>query len=227
MDGAFGYQSLSDLLATPSPTQSKDQTMKANQLPMLLLALIMTLSTGLPVLAQDDGADDQPRERNRDRGNDWRERWENMSEEERAELRKRFEDRRAEMEKQRSEQLRERLEMTEEDFGLIAPMIQKVQGLVRERDMVSRGGGRGGPGQRGGGSFGIELSDEGKAVSEAMTKLREAVENNKKGDIKDALSKLRKARAAMDKLVKDAREELRGVCTPKWEGEFVVMGLLD
>ena len=29
------------------------------------------------------------------------------------------------------------------------------------------------------------------------------------------------------KNVKEAREELRGVCTAKWEAEFVIMGLLD
>jgi len=191
--------------------------MNTSRFSMLVLTLMMTFTMGLPAVAQERGdGEDRPRER-RERGGDWRERWENMSEEEREEFRKRMEERRAEYEKRRSEQLRERLDMSEEDFELIYPMIQKVQGLLREREMTTRGG-------RG---FGGELSDEGKAVAEAMGELRQAIEDDNKGDIKDALAKLRKARGAHEAKVKEAREELRSVCTANWEGEFVVMGLLD
>lgn len=192
---------------------------------LLIVMLLLTMS--LPAIAQDRG---DRGDRGGDRG-DWRQRWENASEEEREqmreEMRARMQERIAEREKEQAQELRERMEISEDEFEILAPMIQKVRALVRERDMVSRGGGRGAPGERGGGGFGVELTDPGKAVSEAMAELRQAIEDDNSGDIKDALSKLRKARAAMDALVKEAREELRGVCTAKWEAEFVVMGLLD
>ena len=200
--------------------------MTTTRFSMLALALLMVFAMGLPAAAQERGGDEaRPTERERDRGQNWRERWENMSEEEREQMRKRMEERRAEYEKRRNEQLRERLDISEEDFELVQPLMQRVQTLLREREMTTRSGRSS---QRGGGfGSGGELTDEGKAVAEAMGELRQAVADDNKGDIKDALGKLRKARAAHDKKVSEAREELRSVCTAKWEGEFVVMGLLD
>lgn len=196
------------------------------RLPLLLL-VTMSLTLALPATAQDRGGD-----RGNDRRGDWRERWENMSEEEREALRERMEERRAEMEKRRSEQMREQLGMNEEEFELINPMIEKVRTLMREREMAGRGGGQGRAGRRGGfggggGDAEQDQSPEVKAATEAMASLRQAIEDEDKGDIKAALAKLRKARAAMDAKVKTAREELRGVCTPQWEAELVVMGVLD
>ncbi|MFN3167802.1 MAG: hypothetical protein ACE37H_12135 [Phycisphaeraceae bacterium] len=192
----------------------------------VLSVLMLALAVTSPALAQDRGGDG---DRGGDR-NDWRERWENASEEEREqmreEFRKRMEERRAEYEKQQAEQLRERLEMSEEDYEIIGPMIAKVRSAMRERDMATRGAGRD-RGGRGGNPFGGEQSDEAKAASEAMAELRQAIEDDNSGDIKKALGKLRKARAALDKAVTDAREELRSVCTAKWEAQFVVMGVLD
>ena len=60
-----------------------------------------------------------------------------------------------------------------------------------------------------------------------MTTLREAMEKEDDKAIKSGLKKLRESRDAMDKSVSDAREELRSICSAKWEAEFVVMGLLD
>lgn len=196
-------------------------------MPLAMIGLLM-VSMSLPVFAQDRGEErGQERGQDRERGGDWRERWENMSDEEKEAMRERMRQRMAEREQQQSEDLRERLEMSEEDFEAIAPMIKKVRDLSREREMVTRGGGRGTPGQRSGGDFGVELSDSAKAASEAMAELRQAIADDDKGDIKSALGKLRKARTAMDKALKEAREELRSVCSAKWEAEFVVMGLLD
>lgn len=192
-----------------------------------LFIVMMMMSLSLPALSQDRG------DREGDRGSraEMRERWENASEEEREEMReemrKRMEERRAENAKEQAKEMRERLEMSEEDFELISPMIDKVRTAMRERDMATRGGGRGGPGQRGGGSFGIEQSENGKAASEALAELRQAIEDDDAGDIKSSLAKLRKARAGLDKTLKDAREELRSVSSAKWEAEFVVMGVLD
>lgn len=191
----------------------------------LMLIVVLTVTVSAPVAAQDrgDGGNDRASERDGDRrgDRDRRQRWEDMSEEEREEMRKRMEERRAEYEKRRSEEMRERLGMSEDEFEIINPMIDKVRGLMRERQMAS--------GNRGRGFFGGsgEVSDEAKSASEAMAELRQAIEDDNKGDIKDALEKLRRARTAMDAKIKEAREELRSVLTPKWEASLVVMGVLD
>lgn len=186
---------------------------------MALVTLFLTMA--LPCTAQERGGEDRADRGDRGDRNDRRQRWEDMSEEERDALRKRFEERRAEQEKRRQAELKERLEMSDDEFEVISPLIEKVRTVIREREMV-----RSSRNRRGGG-FGTELSKPAQAVTEAMAELRQATEDDNAGDIKDALGKLRKSRAAMDKLVKDAREELRGVCTAKWEAEFVIMGLLD
>lgn len=198
------------------------------QLPLLLIVLL-GFAMAPAAFAQDRGGDDGER---RDRGREWRERWENASEQEREEMReemrKRMEERRAEYEKQQAEQMRESLGMSAEEFEVISPLIANVRSAMRERDMAMRGGGGRGPGDRGGrGGFGGEQSDDAKAASEAMAELRQAIEDKSSGDIKNALIKLREARAALDKKVTDAREELRGVCTAQWEAQFVLMGVLD
>jgi len=160
-----------------------------------------------------------------------------MSEEDRNALIKRMEERRAEFEKQQATELQERLKMTPEDYDAISPLITKIRNLSRERDAAFRSSGRGGFGgggggfggfaDRGGSGFGPEQSESSKSASEALAELRQAIEDKNTGDIKNALIKLRKARTAIDTALKEAREELRGVCTPLWEAEFVVMGLLD
>lgn len=189
---------------------------------MTIVALLLTIA--LPLTAQERGGGDGADRGDRAERGDRRQRWEDMSEEERDALRKRFEERRAEFEKQRKTELKEKLEMSDDEFEVINPLIEKVQSAIRERDMVANSrGGRGGFGQRGG----AELSKPAKAVTEAMAELRQAIEDDNTGDIKDALAKLRKSRAAMETIVTEAREELRAVCTAKWEAEFVVMGLLD
>lgn len=206
----------------------------------LRVALLLALIAAVPAAGQERGEDRGGNDRV-----DWRQRWENATEEEREqmreEFRKRMEERRVESEKQQAEQVRERMGMSAEDFEIIGPMIAKVRNAMRERDMVTRGtAGRGGPGDRGssrggdrGGDRGAppafigETSENLKAATEAMAELRQAIEEDNAGDIKSSLAKLRKARTALDQAVAAAREELRSVCTAKWEAEFVVMGVLD
>lgn len=201
-------------------------------LPVLVVVLF---AMAVPAMAQDGGERGQDRGADRegardrgdrgDRGN-WRERWENMSDEEREAMRKQIEARRAEMEERRSEALRERLGISKEDFEAVTPLIEKVRGAVREHEAIGRMSQRGDVGGRGLRAP-AEQSAHAKAAGEAMQRLREAIEDDNTSDIKSALTKLRTARAGMDKTLKDAREELRSVCTPKWEAEFVMMGLLD
>jgi len=191
----------------------------------LMLLFTFILATAVPCAAQErDGGDRAERGERGDR-NDRRQRWEDMSEEDREALRKRFEERRAEFAKRQNEALKAQLEMSDDEFEVVNPLIDKVRTVTRERDMVgnARGFGRRG----GGGARGVELSEPAQAINQAMAELRQAIEDDNTADIKDALAKLRRSRAEMDKLVKDAREELRAVCTAKWEAEFVVMGLLD
>lgn len=195
------------------------------RLPLTLLFMI-TMALPLSAVAQEG-------EGNRDRGSraEMRERWENASEEEREqmreEMRKRFEERNAERSKQQAEALRERLGMTEEDYEAIAPLIGNVRNLLREREQATRGSRAGQRGGRTGGADTSNMSDRAKAVTGAMATLREAMEKEDDKAIKSGLKKLRDSRAAMDKAVSEAREELRSICSAKWEAEFVVMGLLD
>lgn len=195
----------------------------AQRLPLLFIVMLM-MSLSLPAMSQERGG--QEGDRN-DRAA-LRERWENASEEEREEMREemrqRMQARRDQNAKRQAEQMRQRLGISEEDFELIGPMIDKVRSAMRERDRANRGSN--GPGQRGG-RFGGEQSESGKAASEALAKLRQAIADDNVGDIKSSLAKLRKARAVLDKTLMDAREELRAVSSAKWEAEFVVMGLLD
>lgn len=203
-----------------------DGTMKKWTQNLALVAFVTCIfAMALPATAQERGGEDRADRGERGQRDDRRQRWENMSEEEREEMRQRFAERRAEAEKERTERMKEQLGMSDDEFEVISPLIEKVRTAIREREMVSstrntRGG------QRGGG-FDGELSEPAVAATEALAELRQAIEDDNAGDIKDALAKLRKSRAAMDTLVKDAREELRSVCTANWEAQFVLMGLLD
>jgi flagellar motor protein MotB len=123
---------------------------------------------------------------------------------------------------------KERLGVTDEEWKVLQPKIQKVQTLRRQsgggggfRGMAGRRGGRGGearPAAR-------QLSDVQKKAQELRTLL--AKEDAKAGQIKEKLAALRKAREKAKKDLAAARKELREVVTVRQEAQLVLMGLLE
>ncbi len=221
-------------------------------LPMLASALLVAVTFITPAAAQDQGQD-TPRAERADRGDrgdrgDRRARpdWNNMTDEQREQMRARFSERFEEMRKQQAQRMREDLELSEDEFSAIQPMIENVQQLSLESQAVGRGGsggpgGPGGPGGAGGfGGFGgrggfspadmgIEMTPQGRALNDAATALRETLDNDATSseDIKSRLAAVRQARVAMQDALRQAREELRGFVTPKQEATLVLQGLLD
>lgn len=208
----------------------------------LLIAFSCLLVAG-PTLAQDRpgrGGDDgdQPRMT--------REQWENMSDEEREafrdQMREQMAQRQAERQAERDQQTREALDMSEEEWGLIGPMINAIQQMQREEQVVSSGqafGGRGGQqgnrGGRGGDNAdrgdrgGPELSEAATAIQAASTELRELLEDDAStaAELKDALKQLRDARTALSTTITAAQEDLRGLLTTRQEAQLVAQGVLN
>jgi Spy/CpxP family protein refolding chaperone len=204
-------------------------------MPMLALALLVAVSFTAPAMAQDGGRNGDRAERG-----DRRQRpdWENMSEEQREQMRERFAERFEQMRKEQNDRMRESLELSEEEYSAIQPMVEKVQQLSLESFAVGRGPiGRGGPGGFGGGRGGFggfagvgpEMSPQGQALNDASDALRETLDNDaaSSDDVKQKLATLRQARVAIADALRQAREELRGFVTPKQEATLVLQGLLD
>ncbi|OPZ22995.1 MAG: hypothetical protein BWZ10_00097 [candidate division BRC1 bacterium ADurb.BinA364] len=157
------------------------------------------------------------------------------------------------MEQRISEALKQRLECSDEDWGVIYPMIQGVQEKQR-----AAGGGRGMAaigmimgGMRGPGGFGDfgRGGDQGagdrrpeagapgdrgpgdRLLQDADPETRalsEAIQGNASAeDIKAKLDAYRAALAKREGELKAAREELRQVLTVKQEATLVLMGVLD
>lgn len=157
-----------------------------------------------------------------------------MSEEQRDQMRARFAERFEEMRKQQAQRMREDLELSEDEFSAIQPMIENVQQLSLEFLAVGRGGpgGPGGFGGRGGfnpGDLGVQMTPQGRALSDAATALRETLDSDgtSSDEIKSKLAAVRQARVAMQDTLRQAREELRGFVTPKQEATLVLQGVLD
>jgi len=187
---------------------------------MMILALASVLIVGALGLSQAYG---QPRERDEARRGDRRDRGTPEERQKRMDdFRKRMDDR-----------MREGLGASEDEWKVLQPRIEKVQGIQRQ----SRGGfrGRGGmAGRRGRG-------DEGRTRTEGTPErvqpeiekktqaLRSLLEDKASGAqaIKAALAALRTAR---DKNAKDlalARKQLQEVCTMRQEAQLVMMNILQ
>lgn len=211
-------------------------------LPMLVMGLLVAVTYVTPAMAQDEGQA-PPRAERGDRG-DRRARpdWNNMTDEQREQMRARFAERFEEMRKQQAERMREDLELSEDEYAAIQPMVENVQRLSMESMAAGLGGGRGpgGPGGPGGqaafgrGGFmnavmGGEMTPQGQALNDAATALRGTLDSDSASsdDIKSKLAAVREARVAMQDALRQAREELRGFVTPKQEATLVLQGILD
>ncbi len=132
-----------------------------------------------------------------------------------------------------SERYQEALEVSDDEWSVLKPM---VMGIV-EKQFSGRGGsrfggfaGRGGRGGRGGegdrGNRG-DRGDRGNRGPSASDGLSSAIESGSEAKIKSELAKLRADRKKSAKELEKARNELRQLLTLKQEANMVLMGLLD
>lgn len=135
----------------------------------------------------------------------------------------------------RMEQFRQRmndflktsLKVSDEEWGVILPLLEKVQ--IKQRDALvgrfgmfgGRRGGGGGGGDRGG-------RPERPASPEADT-LKAALESEatSPADVKAKLEALREARKKAAADLEQAREDLRKVLTQRQEATLVLAGILE
>jgi hypothetical protein len=135
-----------------------------------------------------------------------------------------------------AERMRESLGVSEEEWEIIGPRVEKVQLLSQAA--AGRGGfGRfmGGRGGRGGDrSEGVTrqmpeqpptVANVQKALEELRTLLDD--ETTKAADIKTKLTALREAREKAKQELDKAQKSLREVVTLRQEAQLVLMGLLD
>ncbi len=114
--------------------------------------------------------------------------------------------------------LKERLEISDDEWVAIGPLVTKVFEIQRAgRPSFGGRSGRGGPG--GGQSSGNPEAD---ALSATLEK-----EDASNDEIKAKLAAYRAAREKREKQLKAAREELRAVLSVKQEARLVMMGILD
>lgn len=132
------------------------------------------------------------------------------------------------------ERYKETLGMSEEEWKLASPKIEKVMAAQRDAKFgggflggFGPGGGRGGPG---GGFPGREQDLAGMSpLARATSELRAALDDRAAGadDIGKKLAAVRSAREkARDELSK-AQNDLKGLLTPRQEASLVLMSVLE
>ena len=184
-----------------------------------LMALVATVIVGMIVAGQVISQDSQPARRD-ERGRDARGRRDSDQMRQRME---RFRQRAA-------ERIKQRLTVSDEQWKVLSPRIEKVQGLLRDsQGRQMRGRGRGRSGRRDAEARGRTADREQTDVQKKSDALRTLLENEqaKPAEIKPALSALRKARDESRQELGAARKELREVATLRQEAQLVLMGLLD
>jgi len=127
------------------------------------------------------------------------------------------------------ENVKERLQASDDEWKVIQPLLAAVMEKQRAAGagrFGGFGGRRGGPGGPGGGGPGAGPRGGG---SPEVAALNEALDSSSAStaDIKAKLAALRESRKKSEAELKKAREELRQVLSLKQEARCVVMGILD
>lgn len=190
-----------------------------------ILALVLLSGSFVSTFAQAGRPDATERQRGRqgDRQVD------------REEMRQRLE----EMRQRQQDRLRQSLGLSEEEFEVVQPMMEQVQGYMRDRQVAAMGRdvrdrqvavmGRDmraafvrGPAQE-------SLSEQGQALRTATQELHEAIAEDATSpeQLEEKLETLRSARSELDAALQRAREELREVLTLRQEAVLVSQGMLD
>jgi hypothetical protein len=129
---------------------------------------------------------------------------------------------------QMTERLKQALGVTDEEWKVLEPKIEKVQAAARQ----SRGGMGFMGGRRGGARPGAEADANRPAPTDVEKKaqdLQKVLENKeaKPEEIKAALTALREARAKARQELENAQKQLREVLTLRQEAQLVMRGMLD
>lgn len=130
-----------------------------------------------------------------------------------------------------TERLKTSMKVTDEEWSVIQPLMEKVQEKRRSvtfgrfGGFGRRGGREGGPGGPGGSASG-DQSRSGAAESQA---LRAALENESASadELKAKLTAVRDARKKAQAELDQASDELRKVLTVRQEAALVSMGILE
>jgi hypothetical protein len=135
------------------------------------------------------------------------------------------------------QRMREELEMTEDEWEVIGPMVREIGEKRREtmgmgRMMMGRGGrrgGRGGPeGQppQGPEARGGDNPDQPPSAADELNKVLEN-KDAPAAEIKAKLDAYRKERETKEAELKESRDKLRKLVTQRQEARLVLMGILD
>ncbi len=122
-----------------------------------------------------------------------------------------------------SAHVRDMLGSTDAEWAVLAPLIQKVQGISSVLDRLT---GRGGPGMM---SLGTSDSKAAGALSKANRELRAAVKdpNTTADKYNELLQNYRFARDAVRAELEAARKDLTAVLTVRQESVLTDMGILE
>ncbi|HCE43909.1 MAG TPA: hypothetical protein DET40_10210 [Lentisphaeria bacterium] len=117
--------------------------------------------------------------------------------------------------------IKETLCVTDEEWNVLLPKIEKVITMSRETAMQGRMGF--GPGGRRGGPQG---SGE---ISKAIQALEEILDSSKSTpeDITAGLNAVREARKKAEQELAKAKTELLEAATPRQQGRLIVLGIID
>jgi len=151
-------------------------------------------------------------------------------------------DRREQFRQRMNEHLKTALKVNDEEWGVIQPLLEKVQTKMRE-SMMSRfgmmggrrggqGGGQGGPGANanaGGNNSGDRSNRPDRPKAPEMEALQKALESDSTspGELKTKLQAVRDARKKSTAELEQAQEDLRKVLTQRQEATLVMMGMLQ
>jgi hypothetical protein len=137
----------------------------------------------------------------------------------------------AEMRARMEARMKEQLGVSDDEWKVLQPKVEKV--MTAQRDARAGGGGfgfGGGGGRRGGGGGGGGADNQPQsAVAKASADLRTTLENQNASaqDINAKLTALREARAKAKGELEAAQKELKEVLTARQEAVFVSMGMLE
>ena len=125
-----------------------------------------------------------------------------------------------------AERMKEALNVNEEEWAVMEPIIQKINGC---RADANAGGWRFfgfGRGRRGGADGGDREESLARTKSRELGELLQA-KDAAADDIKAKLAELRETRLAVKKQLDTARQELGDIVTQRQEATLVLMGVLD
>ena len=135
-----------------------------------------------------------------------------------------------------AERMKETLGVTDEEWKVLGPRIEKVQTLsmqLRAGGRMGMFGGRGGRGDRPEGAAPPDAQPQPERelseVEKAANALRETLDNEDAtaDDIAKKLTALREAREKVKQELAVAQDDLRQLLTARQEAQLVLMGLLD